>query len=253
MYELKKPDIQLTKGSLEYDLTYVKSQSEQLAEFLKGSVVTEDTVKENKKLISNANKVIKALEDERKSIKKALLEPYGQFEKEIKEIKLILDDANLSVKTQVDHFEDIERSERVEAIHVKYDLKSQAYAELSFTNFDDFFTESLANKSATNKAIDEAILNYFESTRKDYDMIQMQEDSSQILAEYLITKDLHEAMVNHQTRQNVIKIIGESAVENQIDMFEELETHEFFKISTKDVKSVEVLLTNYNIEFSIVE
>ena len=65
----------------------VKQQALQLAENLQSVEVNEDNLKQSKKLLAAVNRRKKELDDERIRIKKVMLEPYQEFEEQVKEIR----------------------------------------------------------------------------------------------------------------------------------------------------------------------
>ena len=81
-----KTDLQTFPAVIEYNHEDLKMElSEQLKKY-QNIVVTEDGMKEFKADKANLNRLKTALEDKRKEIKKQCLQPYENFEKNIKEI-----------------------------------------------------------------------------------------------------------------------------------------------------------------------
>lgn len=61
----------------------------------KGIVFTEETIKDARKDRANLNKLKNAFEDERKRIKKLCMEPYNQFEQQVKEVTRLIDEPRI--------------------------------------------------------------------------------------------------------------------------------------------------------------
>ena len=104
MMELMKNDnsIDVKKGSIDFnDFEEVKQKAIQISEYVSSIEVTEESLKDAKKILAESNKVVKRLEDKRIAIKKEILEPYTMFENQVKEIKAIFDEANDFVKSKV--------------------------------------------------------------------------------------------------------------------------------------------------------
>lgn len=87
-------ETKVIQGSISFPMyEELKDQALRVAKFVSSIDVTEDTVKQSKKLLATVNKSVKALEDRRIAIKKELLEPYSEFEAQVKEIVTIVKDA----------------------------------------------------------------------------------------------------------------------------------------------------------------
>src|SRR4051794_7228445 len=105
--------IVVKQGSIQFnDYENVKQQAIKLAEEIKTVEVTEDNIKQSKKLLAAVNKRLKELDDKRISIKKVMLEPYQLFEEQVKEIAAIVKDADQDVREQVKYLEEFERLEK---------------------------------------------------------------------------------------------------------------------------------------------
>lgn len=72
----------VTQGSILFPAyKKIKNDSLLLAQQIENIEVTEENVKQSKKLLAAVNKEVKNLESERVLIKKEMLEPYNEFEK----------------------------------------------------------------------------------------------------------------------------------------------------------------------------
>ena len=92
---LNMQEIQVKQGSVLFsDYEEIKEQAHKLAKHIEAFEVNESNLKESKKLLAAVNKKCKQLEDARIKIKKMMLEPYQDFENQVKEIVLIVKDAD---------------------------------------------------------------------------------------------------------------------------------------------------------------
>ena len=94
----------------------IKMQAVALADEIEAVEVNEDNIKTSKKLLAAINKDLKQLEDNRISIKKAMLQPYDVFESQVKEIVNIVKQADNEVRKQVKYLEEFERLQKEAAI-----------------------------------------------------------------------------------------------------------------------------------------
>ncbi|EGQ1206894.1 DUF1351 domain-containing protein, partial [Listeria monocytogenes] len=103
----------VTQGSILFPAyKKIKSDSLLLAQQIENIEVTEENVKQSKKLLAAVNKEVKNLESERILIKKEMLEPYNEFEKQVKEIVSIVKTADEMVRQQVTQMEEEEREDK---------------------------------------------------------------------------------------------------------------------------------------------
>ena len=78
----------------------IKNKALKLSENLKTVEVSEENIKESKKLIAEVNKDVKKLEDYRIKVKKEMSKPYNDFEIQVKEIVKIVKEADEYVRSQ---------------------------------------------------------------------------------------------------------------------------------------------------------
>ena len=90
----------------------LKSEAIMISDYLSQMEVTEDNIKEQKKILARVNKSVKLLNDRRIAIKKEILEPYTVFESQVKEIEKIVKDADEVLRNQVREIEEREREEK---------------------------------------------------------------------------------------------------------------------------------------------
>ena len=106
-------NVEVEKGSIKFPAyETLKEQALEVARIVSETDVTQENVKESKKMLANVNKSVKELESRRIAVKKAILEPYTEFEKQIKEIVAIVKDADEIVRIQVKDLEEVERSDK---------------------------------------------------------------------------------------------------------------------------------------------
>jgi hypothetical protein len=132
-------EIQVVQGSVVFGAYHdLKQQASELAEQIRTVDVNEENVKQSKKLLAEVNKRVKQLEDKRISIKKMMLEPYQDFEEQVKEIVGIVKDADAFVRSQVKELEEKERQEKEIQIHELFTKRIQHYSFREIVPFMDF-------------------------------------------------------------------------------------------------------------------
>lgn len=107
--ELKMHDVQFPEV-IEFNFTELKQEITEKAALYKNMVYTDETIKEAKADKATLNKFITALEDKRKEVKKQCLQPYEDFEKQIRELVAIVDEPVQLINEQVKAYEDKKKS-----------------------------------------------------------------------------------------------------------------------------------------------
>lgn len=106
-------------------------------------IVTEDSIKAAKDDKAALNKLKKAIEEQRISIKKQYLEPYNVLEAQCKEVVKLIDEPIQAIDKQVKAFEEIEKQE-------KYNALAEAYNALNapeWLKIEDVLNPKWENKT----------------------------------------------------------------------------------------------------------
>lgn len=160
---------------LGYDELFEKVK--QLADAMKTVEVTEETIRENKKLLASVRKEAKRLDDERKQVKKEVLKPYNEIELQVKELLTMLKESEDVINSQIKEFDEKERAERISELKDLFSRYHQSYNAPSWLSWDKFIDGNMGlvtNKATSNKKKRESIINYFETFKRDYAMLKEQ-------------------------------------------------------------------------------
>lgn len=112
-------------------------------------VVTEDGIKEARKLKAKLNKVKGAIDDERKRIKKEYCAPLDHFETQVKELTTMLSNGYDKINNQIKAFEEKELAQKKAAIQEKFN-----YLQLPIEiTFEQLWESSYNNTTMTEKKI----------------------------------------------------------------------------------------------------
>lgn len=224
----------------------------QIAAFISSVEVTDDTVKASKKLLASVNKEVGKLESRRIEIKKALLEPYADFETQIKEITGTLKEADATVRSQVRELEERQREEKRQEIEALFTARMQMYTGFPFT-LEDFLTPQHLNKSMSINKIEEELAAWFLAKDEDLRAIAAMEHAEEILTEYVSGSSLSAAMTTvrerHRRQEESRKTVAE--LNADMDTPQKATPLTVFTIQTeKDAAMVELFLENNKIEYT---
>lgn len=238
-------NVEVHQGSIKFpSYQDLKTQAEEVARIVSETEVTDDNIKESKKMIAAVNKSVAELEARRITIKKAILEPYNEFEKQIKEIVGIVKEADGIVRDQVRALEEIEREEKITLIEDIWNKRIEHYSFKGIFTFEDFLRPNHMNKTNTLKKIEAEMVEFLEAVKRDYEVINTMSDSYEILNEYTDCKDLAISIQIVNERKEKVKSI-ESKTETKKDP-----VTIFIVEDNKDAKLTEMLLKENKIRFT---
>lgn len=116
-----KFDVVQTAGTINVDFNSIKAQlSEKMSEY-NGLVFTEDKKKDAKADLAELRKYRKSVNDRRVEVKKVYMEPYNQFEANVKELISLIDEPINYIDGQVKEFEEKRIREKKAEIQKTYE------------------------------------------------------------------------------------------------------------------------------------
>lgn len=161
-----------------YNYDEILQQAHQVAELVKSVEVDESSIQGTKKLLASVNKKVKELEDERIRIKKELLVPYMEFEKQIKSITSVVKESDNELRSKVRELEEIERQNKRQVIESLFEKRIKVYPTLFFLTSDLFIKSQHLNKTSSLNKIELELVNWFEEKKKEVEYLQSIEGSN---------------------------------------------------------------------------
>lgn len=160
-------------------LDKMKTDVERLVNEMKTITVTEETIANNKKLLSAIRNQFSAINAERIALKNKLLVDYDVLAGEIKDIENILSVGETHIREQVRNFEKEQLELRMKAVEDEYSHYHSAYKAPSWYTFSDFYRRNprTTNKSVSKKFIRESIITWFEGYKNAYETVNEYSDS----------------------------------------------------------------------------
>ena len=243
-------------GTLEFEvgkITFnayenIKNKALKLSENLKTVEVSEENIKESKKLIAEVNKDVKKLEDYRIKVKKQMLKPYNDFEIQVKEIVKIVKEADEYVRSQIRELEEIERENKKAIVKEMFENKAKHYDFNEIITFDKFFKESMSNKTTSLDKIENELSEWLEQRKMDIEVIKSLKDD-EVLKEYLETFNLALAIENAKVKEEENKKIEEVMKKTE----KSSKKYIFIISEEKDAKLAEMLLKENKINYIMEE
>lgn len=242
MNELIVKDIEYQTGIVKFNNfeLYLK-QAQEIADYISNTTLTEDNIKSVKKDLADARRVTRELDKIRIKIKKELLKPYDEFERQVKQLNSIINDADSEVRDKVKEMEEKERQIKKAAIKEIFDKRVVMYDVADYLDdpFDEWLTPQHLNKTVTMTKVERDMTDWLEHIQKDIDTVKAMDDSGMLLVEYIRCLDINDAIMTLKERQEMMK---------KVETTEETAT--FIIKGKANIKLVEMLLRENGIEFT---
>ena len=188
----------------------VLEQAKKVAEQLETVEVTEDNVKESKRLVAALNKDVNRLETFRKEVKGRILEPYSALERQVKEIVGIVKEADTLVRSQVYELEEQERRQKRADLYDLFHTRAYAYEDvIDFIDFDKWLTPQHLNKSVSMNKCEQSMVEYMEGVKEDVALAKTLSDSEEILTEFLLQGNIKVAIQAVADRRVAEQIVAD--------------------------------------------
>lgn len=195
MDELALQQLIVQQGFIVFsDFERIKAEAIELANNINTIFVDEENIKQSKKMIAAVNNKIKELEARRIEIKKTMLEPYNQFEAQVKEIVGIVKSAEDVVRDQIKQLEEMERQAKQQQLEEIFDKRVKHYSFRNLFGFSDFLKPKHLNKTQSIEATEKEMVAFLEGLAKDLKVIESLPNAEAILSAYIQSKDLALAM-----------------------------------------------------------
>ena len=227
-----KTDLQTFPAVIEYNHEELKAELSKQLEKYNNIIVTEDSVKEFKADKANLNRLKTALEDKRKEIKKQCLQPYENFEKNIKELVALIEEPIQLIDCQLKEIDSKKKEQKINEIEKIYHENIGRFEEL--VPFEKIYSCKWLNSTykLENIALEiqkiqsdlESGLRIIEGLDTDFkqeikDKLFETLDISQALQENARLKELREKQkaIEIQKDKQVREFLAEKAEQKQIE------------------------------------
>lgn len=182
--------------AIEWNYEELKAELSQKLEDYKGLVYTEEQIKEAKADRAKLNALATAIDDKRKQIKKQCLQPYEQFEAQIKGLLALIKEPVTLIDSQIKGYEEEKKKKKLEEVKELFErLKEAAGEQLEFISFEQVFEDKFLNASTSLKQVETVINNIFNSVKCNLKTIEdLKEYSFEATEVYKETLNLNTAL-----------------------------------------------------------
>lgn len=202
-------DLNALPSVIDYNHEELKTWLSESLEYYNSLIVTEDSIKDAKADKAKLNALKKAIDDERKKVKKSCLAPYEAFEKKVKELLALIDAPVLAIDTQVKAFEEIKKNEKKAEIEEYFNFNVGHLKDL--LKLEMIWDNRWLNVTFAMKDIEESISNSIKKVFTDLNVIKTMklECEQRVIDVYLQTLDLSKALEEKARYEEQQKKIAE--------------------------------------------
>lgn len=184
----------------------------------KNLVYTDNQIKDAKADRARLNKLVKALEDKRKEVKKECLLPYEKFKSQIKEVIAIVNEPIALIDTQVKEYEELKRNEKYAEIEKMFEEKNIFdWLDLKAV-FDEKWLNASKNISRVEVELDEIIAKIDSDIRT---LQSLKEFAFEAIEEYKHSLDISRAIAEGQRLAEIQRRKEEAKKEEEARKAEE--------------------------------
>lgn len=137
-------------------------------EFYKSLVVTEDSVKSAQSNKSDLNKFKKVIDDRRKEIKKAYLEPYEALESECKQLISLIDEPIKAIDDQLKAFDEVKIQQKKAVLEEYFGAENT----FDFIILDDVLNSKWKNKTEKIDSLKAEISAKLSAIKTDFEYLK---------------------------------------------------------------------------------
>lgn len=230
-------------------LQIISDEVDKEIEYALSLEVNDESVKEVKNARARLNKIKTEMEERRKQVKNAVLNPYNEFETIYNElVKDKLSSADLQLKEKIDNVENQLKQEKENELREfanQYIIANNIENVLSFDDIPLNIT-----LSASMKSLKEEIKRFVEEISNDIELINLEEYSDEILLEYKKSFDFTKSKLNVIERHKQLEEIQKQQKEVQLQIDEEnkiVEKVEEITIPKEVIEDDEILTVTFTI------
>ena len=178
-----------------------------IAKQYEGASYTEDQMKLAKEDRAKLNAIKKAISDRRIEIKKLVMEPYEQFETEVKEVIALIDAPAAMIDRQIKEYEERTKEEKREAL--KEYFQEHVGSLKDMVTFPQIFDQKWLNLSVSLKKAKEEMEDKIYGIESNLETIEGMCEEKYLVAvkaRYLKTLDINEAFAEMKRLKEIERI-----------------------------------------------
>ena len=190
-------DLNTLPSVIEFNYSELKAEMTERLKYYNNLVVSENSIKSAKADKANLNKLIAAIESERKEVKRRCLEPYNDFEAKCKELVMLVKAPVVAIDNQIKEFENIKKQEKYDELKSCFDNYIGDMADI--IKFDKILNPKWGNATAKIDTLKAEIEDNIDRIKKELETLNTEYADkpykSAVITEYCKAYSTSQALV----------------------------------------------------------
>lgn len=231
-------------------------QIDELGDFLASIEVTNENIKESKRLVAQVRKMTDNLNRERIEFKKQYLRPVEHLESQVKTLTETVGKYEGFVRHQIRQLEEQERDQKKMEIKELFDLRAKKYGTPELYPFDSFIEPRHLNKSTSMNKVETEMVDWFENRQKEITTLMdfaktNKFEQTEVLNHYLTFDDLLSTLNYYNNLIKEKQILQESLEELPNKVKRDTPVYIPFFVNRDNLEEARKLLKINGIDFYI--
>lgn len=216
-------------GAVSFNYEECKAYLQEQLKQYDGIVVVEEELSKYKDIKAKLNKVAKAMNDRKIELKKEFMQPYTEFENQVKDLIGMIDEVNDKIDVQLKDFEEKRKAEKKAEIEAEYDKKNAPVP------LERIWSDKWLNKTFSTKNVLEEIDILLKKIENEFKVLEIicngnEEKLSIIKAKFVKGLNVNEAVAEYEQEMSYVTKKEEVKVENG-NIVEDPKNEQTFKLS----------------------
>ena len=183
--QLDFTEARLENGLIRFDAYQLyKQRAEEARDYLMKLDVSPESEPECKRTVAAARKISDQLNQEKIRVKKAVLEPYVEFEDKVKEIIGIITEGENVARDKLKAIDDRRKAEKKEDIRLLWEYRSTSFKCGEYITFDKFLQDRHLNKTVPISDVEKEMVQFLTEKSEDIQYLLEKPLSAEYIEEY---------------------------------------------------------------------
>ena len=183
--QLDSTEIRIENGLIRFDEYEIfKKRAEDARDYLMKLDVSQESEQECKRTVATARKISDQLNQEKIRIKKAVLEPYTEFENKVKEIIAIITEGENVARDKLKAIDDQRREEKKAELRRIWDARCGSFISGAYLTFEHFLQDRHLNKTVPISEVEHEMVVFLMDKSDDIKYLSERPRGEEYIEEY---------------------------------------------------------------------
>lgn len=187
------------------DYEAFKIRAQEARDYLMQLDVSPESEQECKRTVAAARKITDQLNQKKISVKKAVLEPYNDFEAKVKEIMAIVTEGENVARDKLKAIDDQRREEKKEEIRAIWEKRIDSFDCWPYIKLEHFLQDRHLNKTVPISEVEKEMVQFLKEKSDDILYLLQKPLSAEYIAEYTNCLNALKAMETVDRRHETMK------------------------------------------------